>query len=117
MRNKVCPFIAKYFCRKAIVPFSDGQIFMQYYPKSLAEMQMREERKLKVMEDTCMGLFFLHSEGVIHRDVKELNIMLDAQRRAKLIDFGSVSNALGSSGFKSIDEKLRATQGYFLPYR
>merc|ERR1711972_922947 len=35
------------------------------------------------------GLEFLHSERIVHRDVKGANILIDAQGDAKLADFGA----------------------------
>lgn len=69
------------------------------------------------MEDVCMALLFLAEEHLIHRDLKELNIMVDRYHRGRLIDFGSVSNINGSNKFKTSDEKVRSTIGYYIPYR
>jgi serine/threonine protein kinase len=52
-----------------------------------------------------MGLMFLNHEGIIHRDLKELNIMIDRRKRGRLIDFGSVSGISGINRFKAIDAK------------
>lgn len=43
--------------------------------------------------------------------------MVDRHHRGRLIDFGSVSNVAGSSKFRTRDEKIRSTPGYYLPYR
>ena len=43
---------------------------------------------VRVMVELLEALEFAHQAGVIHRDVKPANIMLDAQRRVKLADFG-----------------------------
>lgn len=40
MRNKVCPYFAKYYCNNTIMPFSDGELYLQYYPCSLADCQL-----------------------------------------------------------------------------
>ena len=40
--------------------------------------------------DIARGMEFLHSRGVIHRDLKSLNILLDENKRAKICDFGFV---------------------------
>jgi serine/threonine protein kinase len=72
---------------------------------------------MKVMEDVCMALLFLAEEQLIHRDLKEVNIMVDRYHRGRLIDFGSVCNVIGSHKFRARDEKVRSTKGYYLPYR
>ncbi|CAK8985722.1 unnamed protein product [Durusdinium trenchii] len=37
---------------------------------------------------TAEGLSFLHSQRVVHRDLKSMNILLDAGQNAKICDFG-----------------------------
>jgi serine/threonine protein kinase/tetratricopeptide (TPR) repeat protein len=41
-----------------------------------------------IVRQICSGLEAAHSEGVVHRDLKPQNIMLDAQGRVFLMDFG-----------------------------
>ncbi|MCC6474120.1 MAG: serine/threonine protein kinase [Burkholderiales bacterium] len=43
---------------------------------------------VRIMSELLDALHFAHERGVIHRDVKPANVMLDAQRRVKLADFG-----------------------------
>ena len=40
--------------------------------------------------DIARGMEFLHARGVIHRDLKSLNILIDENKRAKISDFGFV---------------------------
>ena len=42
----------------------------------------------EIVRQICSGLEAAHSEGVVHRDLKPQNIMLDAQGRVFLMDFG-----------------------------
>lgn len=43
---------------------------------------------LKLMEDAVSGLAYAYSRGVTHRDIKLTNVLISAQRTAKLVDFG-----------------------------
>ncbi len=42
----------------------------------------------EIVRQICSGLEAAHSEGVVHRDLKPQNVMLDAQGRVFLMDFG-----------------------------
>ncbi len=42
----------------------------------------------RLMEQVCNALQFAHDQGVIHRDVKPSNILMDAEGNALLSDFG-----------------------------
>lgn len=44
--------------------------------------------RLRIAAETAEALEYAHRQGVIHRDVKPANILLDAEDRAKLSDFG-----------------------------
>src|SRR6266478_4223552 len=43
---------------------------------------------VRIMAELCDALDFAHNAGIIHRDIKPANVMLDAQARTKLTDFG-----------------------------
>jgi WD40 repeat protein/serine/threonine protein kinase len=44
--------------------------------------------RLRVLRDIALGLSILHAHELLHRDLKSFNILLDADGRAKLCDFG-----------------------------
>src|SRR3954466_2047932 len=43
---------------------------------------------VRIMAELCEALDFAHNAGIIHRDIKPANVMIDAQGRTKLTDFG-----------------------------
>ena len=38
--------------------------------------------------DAARGMCFLHGEGVLHRDLKSANLLVDRGYRVKVCDFG-----------------------------
>jgi serine/threonine protein kinase len=46
------------------------------------------EQTIAIIRQTCAGLDFAHSKGIIHRDIKPANIMLGAHGLVKITDFG-----------------------------
>ncbi|XP_031294590.1 dual serine/threonine and tyrosine protein kinase isoform X1 [Camelus dromedarius] len=46
------------------------------------------ETRLQIALDVVEGIRFLHSQGLVHRDIKLKNVLLDKQNRAKITDLG-----------------------------
>ena len=75
------------------------------------------------MTEVAQGLSFLNDVGITHRDIKPHNIMIDRQRRARIIDFGSAASIIWtgkcrtSSFVNEMDTRLASTEGYYLPYK
>nr|XP_033808223.1 serine/threonine-protein kinase PAK 6 [Geotrypetes seraphini]XP_033808224.1 serine/threonine-protein kinase PAK 6 [Geotrypetes seraphini]XP_033808225.1 serine/threonine-protein kinase PAK 6 [Geotrypetes seraphini]XP_033808226.1 serine/threonine-protein kinase PAK 6 [Geotrypetes seraphini] len=54
----------------------------------LSQTRLNEEQIATVCESVLQALSYLHSQGVIHRDIKSDSILLTLDGRVKLSDFG-----------------------------
>ena len=97
---------------------SQPYIVMEYIQgETLTEIIRRKApvspaEKLRWIEELCTGVAYAHQVGVIHRDIKPTNLMIDRSGRLKILDFG-IARMLGS--FASHATALIGTPGYMAP--
>jgi eukaryotic-like serine/threonine-protein kinase len=96
-------------------------IVMEYVEgKSCADL-LREQKQVPVREavriisQACSGLHYAHRHGVIHRDVKPGNLLLDRDGVVKLADFG-IAKAAEDSQITQLGSVL-GTAAYLSPER
>jgi hypothetical protein len=66
------------------------------------------------LRDTLLGLRWLHSNGIVHRDVKPHNILITLDGRCKLADFGTAT-FIGQAGEHELSGNITGTPVYMSP--
>ena len=95
----------------------DGQIVLEEYIDGITVAQVMEIDRYrpagakKVLLGVCDALTVLHSRGIIHRDVKPENVMIEKSGRVVLIDL----NASRVKSEASKDTVILGTVGYASP--
>lgn len=69
------------------VPFYAMEL-VEGQPLDVSAKTMTQRAKLKFFALVCDAMQHAHQKGVIHRDLKPSNIMVTAQERPKVLDFG-----------------------------
>ena len=98
----------------------DGHVIVleEYIPgDNLADIcrdcTLESEQVRRIALDVCDALYALHSQGLVHRDVKPENVILDGDRSV-LIDFNAIREASEKKEHDN-DTRILGTVGYAPP--
>jgi len=106
-------------CRVYDIGEADGQHFisMEYVDgEDLASLLRRmgrpsQDKAIQIARQLCAGLAAAHERGVLHRDLKPHNIMIDGVGRVRVTDFGLAGFAKDFTGA----EVRAGTPAYMAP--
>lgn len=100
-----------------VIDLEDGQIVLEEYIDGVTVAQVMETGSYryagakKVLRSVCSALTVLHGLGIVHRDVKPENIIIDKKGRVVLIDFNA-SRVVKPCGKDTV---VMGTVGYASP--
>jgi eukaryotic-like serine/threonine-protein kinase len=94
-----------------VMEFVDGRTLRDIVK---TEGPLDEQRAMETMADVCAALDFSHRNGIIHRDVKPANIMINNAGAVKVMDFG-IARALSDGQGVTQTAAVVGTAQYLSP--
>ena len=67
-----------------VMEYVDGANLRQL----IQSRELEPQQALAIVPQICAALQFAHDEGIVHRDVKPENILVDSRGRVKIADYG-----------------------------
>jgi len=82
-----------------VMDFVEGQAFDEV----LKERELTPRRICELIRGVAEGLGHAHEQGIVHRDVKPANILVDREGQARLTDFG-LARDMDLAGVSSLSQ-------------
>ncbi|KAL0318670.1 UNVERIFIED_CONTAM: Receptor-like protein kinase FERONIA [Sesamum angustifolium] len=92
-----------------------GTLAANLFKDNTTDNSLSWEQCLRICIGAARGLDYLHTNGVIHRDVKSSNILLDDTFRAKISDFGFAKFGELMQLHSHVNTRIVGTNGYLDP--
>jgi tRNA A-37 threonylcarbamoyl transferase component Bud32 len=93
-----------------VTEFIDGQTLEDRLKSDLPDPRWTA----KLLAQVADAMQYAHAHGVIHRDIKPSNILIDAEARPHVMDFGLAKRASGEMSMTS-DGRVMGTPAYMSP--
>ncbi|KAI3624980.1 hypothetical protein CBS9595_000341 [Malassezia furfur] len=77
--------------------FGDGQDLFEYVESSTYGLDPADVRNF--LGQVCDVIAYMHANNIVHRDIKDENVILDRYKMTQLIDFGSAARLRANRTF------------------
>ena len=88
-----------------VMEYLDGGALTDLLVTSTGEVRMNEQQIATVCKSVLKALVYLHSHGVIHRDIKSDSILLSSDGLVKLSDFGFCAQVMNEKKMQTQKRK------------
>jgi serine/threonine protein kinase len=79
-----------------------------------AEIVLSLDEVIRITQEIACALAEAHNNGIVHRDIKPQNIMIDAKGHARVLDFGLAQIAATSTQLTA-EQKILGTPAFMAP--
>jgi len=93
------------------MPFIEGLTLKNFMK---ASKKLSIDTGIEIIQKICNGLQAVHEKGILHRDLKTRNIMVDHKGQLYILDFG-IAKSLLTDESSSLDGKIIGTPEYMSP--
>jgi len=98
-----------------VMEYLEGQSLTAYADEHLHSTR----EKIELMLSVCEAVGFAHGRGVVHRDLKPDNVIVQADGTPKILDFGVAkveeAGLFGAATLRTEDGRVLGTMGYMAP--
>jgi serine/threonine-protein kinase len=95
-----------------VMEFVDGETLRDMLGR---EGPLPRRQAMEIIADVCAALDFSHRHGLVHRDVKPANIMLDRSGAVKVMDFGIARSVADDLATMRASASIIGTAQYLAP--